>query len=239
MKDLNELQQQRADLMARLEALDGTQDEQVAPRIEKQIAQLEQLISAPERLAAADAAEKDATAQSERLATSRKLVTDRIEQLRNDAALAIESAKFAEQGAADEIAQAVASADNKAAKIAQGKMDAASEAIRAALASANTGESLVRALEAQAAALEQQMEAAQQRSQEARTTARSAQRLMLSAEWDAAAEHLATIGAQLVNLLPSHGYYCMKALNVPMYLVQNQYPLTREDLLRMSDGKAA
>lgn len=239
MENLNELQQQRTDLVAQLEALDGTQDEQVAPRIEKQIAQLEQLISAPERLAAADAEEKDAAAQSGRLAESHKLVTDRIEQLRNEAAQAIESAQLAEQGAADEIAKAVAGGDNNAAKIAQGKMDAAGKAIRAAQTCADAGNSLIRALEAQAEALTQQMEAAQQRAQVARTNAHSAQRLMLSAEWDAAAEHLATIGAQLVNLLPNHGYYCMKALNVPMYLVKNQYPLTREDLLRMSDGKAA
>lgn len=237
MKDLNELQQQRAALVARLETQSHTQAE--SAQIEKQIAQLDQLMNAPKQLAAAEVANKDLTAQLERLAASHKLVTDRMDQLSNGAAQAIESALLAEQQAAADIASAVASGDDKVAKSAQQKMDAASEAVRVARTSASTGESLCRALESQSTALAQQMEDVQAKATDARNAARAAQRLMLSAEWDAAAANLAAIGAKLVPLLPDYGFHGMGPLKVPTFLTERQSHITRTDLLAIADGKAA
>lgn len=237
MENLNELQQQRADLVARLETNSHTQAG--GAQIEKQIARLDQLMNAPKQLAAAEVVHKDLSAQLERLAASHKLVTDRMDQLSNEAAQAIESAQLAEQQAAADIAQAVASGDDKAAKSAQQKMDAASESVRVARAGAGAGESLCRALESQASALAQQMEEVQAKATDVRNAARSAQRLMLSAEWDAAAENLAAIGAKLMVLLPDNGFHSMGPLKVPTFLTARGYPITRDDLLKMNGGKAA
>ncbi len=237
MNNLNELQQQRAALVARLETQSHTQAG--VAQIEKQIAQLDQLMNAPKQLEAAEVVNKDLTAQLDRLAASHKLVTDRMDQLSNEAAQAIESALLAEQHAAADIAQAVASGDDKVAKSAQQKMDAASEAVRVARASASTGESLCRALESQATALAQQMEEVQAKATDARNAARAAQRLMLSAEWDAAAENLAAIGAKLVPLLPDYGFHGMGPLKVPTFLTVRQSHITRTDLLAIAEGKAA
>lgn len=283
MKDLNELQAQRAALLAEraelasilvgleeselaandaFEALNrpGEADTQPAKdarralsaaidqhnvararaaRIDKRCAHLEQLAGAAVQLVDAGTAEKAATAQAERLTASRKQVTDRLEQMQNEAGRALESARLAEQGAADEMAQAIASGDTKAAKAAQSKMDTAIEAARTARTNADAGESLARALETQAEALTQQLAEARARASEARDAGRAAQRLMLSAEWDAAVENLAAIGAELVVLLPEMGYFSMGPLKVPTFTPGGPGTITRSELLELAKGKAA
>jgi hypothetical protein len=283
MKDLNELQEQRAALMAEraelttilaeLEASElaakeafeslnrpGVADTQSAKdsrralsdaidqnnvararaaRIDKRCAHLEQLADAAVQLVDAGTAEQAATAQAERLTASRKQVLERLAQMEAEASQAIESAQFAEQSAADEMAQAIASGDNKAAKAAQSKMDTAIQAAREAQTNAAAGENLARALETQADALTQQLAEAQARASAARDAGRAAQRLILSAEWDAAAENLAAIGAELVVLLPEMGYFSMGPLKVPTFTPGGPGTITRSELLDLAKGKAA
>lgn len=168
-------------------------------RLDQQIAHIEALASADERISKASADEKEAAARTARLEASIARIAQRIEEMHTAEQSAKESAQEAEHEAAQAMAKATASGDEKAASAAQAKMNKAIEGARSAKAMQEANLPLISAMEAETAALEKQLAAAQREEDASRQARRRASAIKLGNEWDQAVGVLVAIGARLIT----------------------------------------
>ncbi|WP_312842436.1 hypothetical protein [Stutzerimonas nitrititolerans] len=167
-------------------------------RLDKQIAHIEAVAKADERISQASAEEKEAGERVARLSASIGRIAQRVEEMQTAELSAEESAQEAEREAAQAIAKATASGDEKATSAAQAKMNKAIDGARSAKALKEANLPLISAMEAETAALEKQLATARREEDTARQTRRRASAAKLGEEWDKAVDVLVAIGARLI-----------------------------------------
>ncbi|MEN2506886.1 hypothetical protein V8Z77_08235 [Stutzerimonas stutzeri] len=168
-------------------------------RLGTQIAHIEAVATADERISRASAEEKEAGEQVARLSASIERIAQRGEEMHTKAQSAEEVARAAEREAAQAMAKATATGDDKARSAAQDKMNKAIDAVRAAQSMREANLPLITAFEAELAALEKQLATARREEDTARQARRSATAAKLGDEWDRAVGVLTAIGARLIS----------------------------------------
>lgn len=168
-------------------------------RLEKQIAHIEAVAKADERISIASAEEKETGEQVARLSASIARIAQRGEELHTKAQSAEEVARAAEREAAQAMAKATATDDEKARSDAQAKMNKAIDAVRAAQSMREANRPLISAFEAETLALEKQLATARCAENAAREARRSAIAAKLGSEWDQAVGVLTAIGVRLIS----------------------------------------
>jgi chromosome segregation ATPase len=187
--------------------------------IEQEIAYAEKVAQAEGDIARHNAETQAAEVLAASLEQQLGQLTARLESLRNEVRQAQEEAEQGQQEAAQAIARAAASGDGKAEKAAQAKLGQAVEAARAVGEKTRTGQIVIDALTREATALEERLSAARQQAESARLAALRATTTQLQAEWNAAAEALAAIGAQLIETTAAMGspYHGLAKLLIPTF----------------------
>lgn len=188
-------------------------------QIEKEIAYAEKVANAEGDIAQHNAEAKAAEALAASLEQQLGQLSARLEGLRNEVQQVQENAEKGQQEAAQAIARAAACGDSKAEKAAQVKLGQAVEAARLVGEKTRTGQIVIEALSNEAAALEERLAAARQQAENARMAALHATTIHLQAEWNAVAEELTAIGAQLVKTTAAMGspYHGLSKLLIPTF----------------------
>lgn len=182
-------------------------------------------------LSAAMKVEQAAQAEVARITESRKSVTTRLESLRSEASAAIDKAAQKERQVANEIAAAIANGMSVEAmtQLESSLVEATRELVNVRR-KGDEGTGLAAALEAQSEELARQLDSANEVLTKARQGVDAARRVILVDQWNAAADALAVIGAELLELLPERGFYTFKEMRLPVFNRPASY-LGREELL--------
>jgi hypothetical protein len=187
--------------------------------IEQEIAYVEKVANAESDIARHNAETQAAEVLAASLEQQLGQLTARLESLRNEIQHAQAEAEKDQQEAAQAIARAAASGDGKAEKAAQAKLGQAVEAARLVGEKTRTGQIVIDALTREATALEERLSAARQQAESARLAALRATTTRLQAEWNAVAEELSVLGAQLIETTRAMGspYHGLAKLLIPTF----------------------
>lgn len=205
-------------------------------RLDKQIAHIEAVAKADERISKASADEKEAGERVARLSASIARIAQRVEEMHATENSGEEAAREAEREAAQAIAKATATGDEKAGSAAQAKMNKAIDAARSAKSMREANLPLISAFEAESAALEKQLATARREEDTARQARRRATAAKLGDEWDRAVGVLTAIGARLIA--EGGVGYPLNKLKLPMF-APGEKVIDHDDLRAQAKGAAA
>jgi len=188
-------------------------------RIEEKIAYLERIEQVDQIKAKSIQAMSQAAAEVEALKQTQSNLSQRLQTIQSDAQQSLEKAQQAERDAASLYARSLASGDSDGEKSANSEMQKAAKQLAATDEQVRRQELIMEALQVELDSLDTQIANAQQRKDEARRSALSAVELKLEEQWNAAAEHLVALGAQIlaVDYARGNSGYGFSDLDVPRF----------------------
>ena len=188
-------------------------------RIEEKMAYLERIEQVDDIKAQSIQTMSEAAAEVDALKQTQSHLSQRLQTIQSDAQQSLEKAQQAERDAASLYARSMASGDSDGEKSANSEMQKAAKQLAATDEHVRRQELIMEALQAELDSLEAQITTAQQRENDAKESALNAVKLMLEEEWNAAAEHLVALGAQILaaDYAKGNSGYGFSKLDVPQF----------------------